>query len=264
MTETAADPPDIGRFRSGVRSKAHGFFRNPLPARTSTTPAATSTQQPSSSSASLNQLAQHKSDSNGSYRSDSIPTVGIAPAGTASTTASTLVPTSLSKDDLVAHHGVGYADKLPQPLGRGVTISPVASTGTGTGTGLGAAGGTPPAAAAASGPGPLVSGLPGDDEEKPAPVGKLGALVSETLHTIKIIMLHSWINWLLLFVPAGIIVKVVPGVHPGIVFAMNCIAIIPLAGLLSHATETVARKMGDAIGALLNVTFGNAVELIIL
>ncbi|KAH8681998.1 Ca2+ transporter [Xylariales sp. PMI_506] len=44
---------------------------------------------------------------------------------------------------------------------------------------------------------------------------------------------------------------------------MNAIAIIPLAGLLSHATESVARKLGDAIGALLNVTFGNAVELII-
>ena len=44
---------------------------------------------------------------------------------------------------------------------------------------------------------------------------------------------------------------------------MNCIAIIPLAGLLAFATESVAAKMGDALGALLNVTFGNAVELII-
>ncbi|KAL4733155.1 Sodium/calcium exchanger protein-domain-containing protein [Aspergillus similis] len=44
---------------------------------------------------------------------------------------------------------------------------------------------------------------------------------------------------------------------------MNAVAIIPLAGLLSHATECVASRMGDAIGALLNVTFGNAVELII-
>ena len=154
---------------------------------------------------------------------------------------------------------MGHTDKVPQPFpGRGIT-----STVTSTGTGL-TSGGTPPIAATPPGQGPLVSGLPGDDEEKPAPVGKLGALVGETLHTIKIIMLHSWINCLLVFVPVGIIVKAIPGVHPGIVFAMNCIAIIPLAGLLSHATETVARKMGDAIGALLNVTFGNAVELIIL
>ena len=44
---------------------------------------------------------------------------------------------------------------------------------------------------------------------------------------------------------------------------MNAIAIIPLAGLLSHATESVAASMGDTWGALLNVSFGNAVELII-
>ena len=49
-----------------------------------------------------------------------------------------------------------------------------------------------------------------------------------------------------------------------LVFAMNAIAIIPLAGLLSHATESVAHKLGDTLGALLNVSFGNAVELIIL
>ncbi|KAI4271845.1 MAG: hypothetical protein LQ337_005713 [Flavoplaca oasis] len=44
---------------------------------------------------------------------------------------------------------------------------------------------------------------------------------------------------------------------------MNAVAIIPLAGLLSYATESVAREMGDTVGALMNVTFGNAVELII-
>ncbi|KAI1850983.1 hypothetical protein JX266_003648 [Neoarthrinium moseri] len=76
-------------------------------------------------------------------------------------------------------------------------------------------------------------------------------------------MMHSWINVLLVFVPVGIVVAQIKGIHPGIVFGMNAIAIIPLAGLLSHATESVARKLGDAIGALLNVTFGNAVELII-
>lgn len=45
---------------------------------------------------------------------------------------------------------------------------------------------------------------------------------------------------------------------------MNAIAIIPLAGLLTYATESVAHKLGDTLGALLNVSFGNAVELIIL
>ncbi|KAK8003538.1 hypothetical protein PG989_003257 [Apiospora arundinis] len=77
------------------------------------------------------------------------------------------------------------------------------------------------------------------------------------------IICHSWFNVLLLAVPVGIAVANVHGMPPGAVFAINAVAIIPLAGLLSHATESVARKLGDAIGALLNVTFGNAVELII-
>ncbi|KAK9769503.1 putative Sodium/calcium exchanger membrane region domain-containing protein [Seiridium cardinale] len=80
---------------------------------------------------------------------------------------------------------------------------------------------------------------------------------------VKKALFHSWVNVLLIFVPVGIAVAQVPNLSPAIVFAMNAIAIIPLAGLLSHATESVARKLGDAIGALLNVTFGNAVELII-
>ncbi|KAI9047439.1 hypothetical protein LZ554_008158 [Drepanopeziza brunnea f. sp. 'monogermtubi'] len=80
--------------------------------------------------------------------------------------------------------------------------------------------------------------------------------------TSKSIILSSYINLLLVFVPVGIAAKVA-NLSPGIVFAMNALAIVPLAGLLSHATESVAKRMGDTIGALLNVTFGNAVELII-
>ncbi|KAJ5116869.1 hypothetical protein N7456_001217 [Penicillium angulare] len=75
-------------------------------------------------------------------------------------------------------------------------------------------------------------------------------------------LFHSWVNVLLVFVPLGIAVKAA-GLNPNIVFAMNAVAIIPLAGLLSHATESVASRLGDTIGALINVTFGNAVELII-
>lgn len=82
--------------------------------------------------------------------------------------------------------------------------------------------------------------------------------------TAKQILFHSWINLLLVFVPAGIAVKLVPNMSPGVIFGLNAVAIIPLAGLLSYATETVAHRMGDAVGALLNITFGNAVELIIL
>ncbi|KAI9744597.1 MAG: hypothetical protein M1818_002126 [Claussenomyces sp. TS43310] len=80
--------------------------------------------------------------------------------------------------------------------------------------------------------------------------------------TAKAILLSSWVNVLLVFVPIGIAAKVA-NLSSIVIFAMNAVAIIPLAGLLSHATESVAKKMGDTIGALMNVTFGNAVELII-
>jgi Ca2+:H+ antiporter len=80
-------------------------------------------------------------------------------------------------------------------------------------------------------------------------------------HTKKA-LLHSWINVLLVFVPIGIAVHLAH-LSPEIVFAMNAVAIIPLAGLLAHATEHVAARLGDTLGALLNVSFGNAVELIL-
>ena len=75
-------------------------------------------------------------------------------------------------------------------------------------------------------------------------------------------ILHSWVNVLLVFIPIGIAAEAA-GLSAGIVFAMNAVAIIPLAGMLAYATESVARRLGDTLGALLNVSFGNAVELII-
>ena len=81
--------------------------------------------------------------------------------------------------------------------------------------------------------------------------------------TMRSIIFSSYVNVLLIFVPIGIAAKAAH-LSAGIVFGMNAVAIIPLAGLLSHATESVAKRMGDTVGALMNVTFGNAVELIIL
>ncbi|KAI0804364.1 Sodium/calcium exchanger protein-domain-containing protein [Xylaria sp. FL0064] len=98
---------------------------------------------------------------------------------------------------------------------------------------------------------------PGDSEEK-----KPNIVVRFYL-TTKQILFYSWINVGLVFVPVGIVVANIPNAPPGAIFGLNAVAIIPLAALLSYATESVARKMGDTIGALLNVTFGNAVELII-
>jgi Ca2+:H+ antiporter len=48
-----------------------------------------------------------------------------------------------------------------------------------------------------------------------------------------------------------------------LLFALSVLAIVPLAALLSHATESVAAKTGDAIGGLLNATLGNLTEMII-
>ncbi|KAH8890475.1 calcium/proton exchanger [Thozetella sp. PMI_491] len=84
----------------------------------------------------------------------------------------------------------------------------------------------------------------------------------EFIFSLKHILLASYVNLLLVFVPVGFAVHFA-NLSPGIIFAMNAIAIIPLAGLLSQSTEAVASRMGDTIGALMNVTFGNAVELII-
>ena len=44
---------------------------------------------------------------------------------------------------------------------------------------------------------------------------------------------------------------------------LSVLAIVPLAALLSHATESVAAKTGDAVGGLLNATLGNLTELVI-
>jgi Ca2+:H+ antiporter len=48
-----------------------------------------------------------------------------------------------------------------------------------------------------------------------------------------------------------------------LVFILNALAIIPLAVIISTATESLASRLGDTPGALLNVTVGNAAELII-
>ncbi|OKL58705.1 hypothetical protein UA08_06249 [Talaromyces atroroseus] len=98
---------------------------------------------------------------------------------------------------------------------------------------------------------------------------KLG-FFTKVYTSLKLIIFSSWVNWLLLCVPVGIALGAVERVmgddgpiSPTAVFSVNAVAIIPLAWMLGYATECVASDMGDTVGALLNVTFGNAVELII-
>src|SRR6201995_5315329 len=74
---------------------------------------------------------------------------------------------------------------------------------------------------------------------------------------------HNPLLWLLAFVPVVFIAgKVRPEAHT-LLFLLSVLAIIPLAALLSHATESVAAKTGDAVGGLLNATLGNLTELVI-
>ena len=69
--------------------------------------------------------------------------------------------------------------------------------------------------------------------------------------------------WLLVFVPAIFLVeKIEPQAHT-VHFVLSVLAILPLATLLSHATESVAAKTGDSVGGLLNSTLGNLTELVI-
>ena len=53
------------------------------------------------------------------------------------------------------------------------------------------------------------------------------------------------------------------GFSHGAIFALACVAILPLAALLGDATEQLALHTNETIGGLLNATFGNATELII-
>ena len=70
------------------------------------------------------------------------------------------------------------------------------------------------------------------------------------------------VNVLLVFVPIGIAFGATHG-NPTAVFCLNFLAIIPLASLLSFATEELSVKLGQTLGGLMNATFGNAVELIV-
>ncbi|PYI17184.1 sodium/calcium transporter [Aspergillus japonicus CBS 114.51] len=79
---------------------------------------------------------------------------------------------------------------------------------------------------------------------------------------LKATLFNSWINVLLFAAPVGIALNYVD-VPPVAVFVVNFIAIIPLAAMLSYATEEIAMRTGETIGGLLNATFGNAVELIV-
>lgn len=70
------------------------------------------------------------------------------------------------------------------------------------------------------------------------------------------------VNVMLVFVPIGIAVGYF-AFPAKAVFALNFLAIVPLAAVLSDTTEVLADLTGPTLGGLLNATFGNVVELIV-
>jgi hypothetical protein len=82
------------------------------------------------------------------------------------------------------------------------------------------------------------------------------------LHLVYATLASNYVNVFLVFVPLGIIAGAL-GWNSTAVFVLNFIAIIPLAALLSFATEELSAKLGQTLGGLMNATFGNAVELIV-
>ena len=73
---------------------------------------------------------------------------------------------------------------------------------------------------------------------------------------------QGWPYLLVPFIPIAIVFELV---HAGAVvtFFASALGVIPTAALMGRATEELAVRSGPGIGGLLNVTFGNAPELII-
>ena len=71
------------------------------------------------------------------------------------------------------------------------------------------------------------------------------------------------IYYLGIFIPAAIALELAHVDNPVLIFSAAALAVIPCAAVMGEATEAIAAKSGPGIGGLLNVTFGNAPELII-
>src|SRR3954447_10786318 len=89
---------------------------------------------------------------------------------------------------------------------------------------------------------------------------------TQAAHAIRSAMqdvLHSKISLLLLLVPLTALAEFIFPSRSTLIFFLSAASMIPLAHLLSVSTEQVTVYTGPTIGALLNVTFGNAGELLI-
>ena len=99
------------------------------------------------------------------------------------------------------------------------------------------------------------SGIAAEPEGSPASNPKPPRQAFTAFGQIRATIFNSWLNVLFVFIPIGI------GMHfakvgPVVVFTTNFVAIVPLAAMLSYATEEIALHTGETIGGLLNATFG--------
>ena len=75
--------------------------------------------------------------------------------------------------------------------------------------------------------------------------------------------LKPTIYWLFVFIPITVALEHMGHLPPPVIFFSAALAIVPIAALIVHSTEQLSTRTGDAVGGLLNATFGNAPELII-
>jgi Ca2+:H+ antiporter len=73
---------------------------------------------------------------------------------------------------------------------------------------------------------------------------------------------QGWPYLLVPFIPLAVALEVLHA-SPVAIFSTSAAGVIPTAALMGRATEELAARSGPGIGGLLNVTFGNAPELII-
>jgi Ca2+:H+ antiporter len=73
---------------------------------------------------------------------------------------------------------------------------------------------------------------------------------------------EGWPYTLVPFIPIAVVLRLIEA-DAALVFFSSALGVIPTAALMGRATEELAARSGPGIGGLLNVTFGNAPELII-
>src|SRR3954454_304043 len=73
---------------------------------------------------------------------------------------------------------------------------------------------------------------------------------------------QGWPYLLVPFIPIAVVLEIAHA-GPALIFTTSALGVIPTAAMIGRATEELAARSGPGIGGLLNVTFGNAPEIII-